>query len=54
MSGIAAQLVMNSDGAAPFAVGHLYEMLRGFRQEYYVAYHGDSAAIGRHGVIGDD
>ena len=37
MSYIAAQLVMNGDKAAPFAVAHLYEMLRRFRQEYYAA-----------------
>jgi hypothetical protein len=54
MSGIAAQLVMNNDEAAPFAVAHLYEMLRRFRQEYYAAYHGDLGAIGRHAVIGDE
>jgi hypothetical protein len=54
MSGIAAQLIMNNDEAAPFAVAHLYEMLRRFRQEYYAAYHGDLAAIGRHAVIGDE
>jgi hypothetical protein len=54
MSYIAAQLVMNNDEAAPFAVGHLYEMLRRFKQEYYAAYHGDLAAIGRHAVIGDE
>ena len=53
MSGIAAQLAMNNDEAAPFAVAHLYEMLRRFRLEYYAAYHGDLAAIGRHAVIGD-
>jgi hypothetical protein len=54
MSYIAAHLVMNNDEAAPFAVGHLYEILRRFRQEYYAAYHGDLAAIGRHAVIGDE
>jgi len=54
MSDIAAQLVTNSDEAAPFAVVHLYEMLRRFRQEYYAAYHGDLAAIGRHAVIADE
>jgi hypothetical protein len=53
MSYIAAQLVMDSDEAAPFAVSHLYEMLRRFRQEYYAVYHGDLAAIGRHALIGD-
>ena len=36
------------------AVAHLYEMLRRFKQEYYAAYHGDLAAIGRHAVIGDE
>jgi hypothetical protein len=54
MGYIAAQLIMNNDEAAPFAVGHLYEMLRRFKQEYYAAYHGDLAAIGRHAVIGDE
>ena len=54
MSSIAAQLSMNSYGAGPFAVAHLYELLRRFRQEYYAAYHGDLAAIGRHAVIGDE
>jgi hypothetical protein len=54
MSHIAAQLLMNGDEAAPFAVAHLDEMLRRLKHEYYAAYHGDLAAIGRHAVIGDE
>jgi len=54
MAGIAMQLHMNEDEAATFAIDHVYEMLRRFKQEYYAAYHGDPDAIGRHAMIEDN
>jgi len=54
MAGIAVQLHVNEDEAATFAIGHVYEMLRRFKQEYYAAYRGDTAAIGRHAIIEEE
>jgi hypothetical protein len=54
MAGIAAQLTSNEDDSAPFAIFHVYEMLRRLKQEYYEAYEGDSAAIGRHSLFKND
>jgi hypothetical protein len=54
MAGIAVQLHVNEDEAATFAIGHVLEMLQRFKQEYYAAYRGDTAAIGRHAIIEEE